>query len=57
MTSAPSSEGASTPEESYAETTPLGVKDVPDDKPVVPKKAGPARARPRASGRWATASR
>ena len=51
MTSAPSSEGASTPEESYAETTPLGVRDVPDDTPVVPKKA---RARKgKAEGQWA----
>jgi sulfite reductase (ferredoxin) len=49
MTSAPSSEGASTPEESYAETTPL--KDVGDDKPVTPKKA---RARKgKAEGQWA----
>ncbi|HEY2194050.1 MAG TPA: nitrite/sulfite reductase [Actinomycetospora sp.] len=47
----PSSEGASTPEESYAETTPLGVRDVPDDKPVAPKKA---RARKgKAEGQWA----
>jgi sulfite reductase (ferredoxin) len=45
----PSSEGASTPEESYAETTPL--KDVGDDKPVTPKKA---RARKgKAEGQWA----
>jgi sulfite reductase (ferredoxin) len=51
MTSAPSSEGASTPEESYAETTPLGVRDVPDDKPVVPKKAKPRKGK--AEAQWA----
>ncbi|NMO93154.1 nitrite/sulfite reductase [Actinomycetospora sp. TBRC 11914] len=50
MTSAPSSEGASTPEESYAETTPLGVRDVPDDKPVVPKK--PRARKGKAEGQW-----
>jgi sulfite reductase (ferredoxin) len=49
MISAPSSEGASTPEESYAETTPL--KDVADDAPVAPRKA---RARKgKAEGQWA----
>jgi sulfite reductase (ferredoxin) len=51
MTSAPSSEGASTPEESYAETTPLGVRDVPDDTPVVPRKAKPRKGK--AEGQWA----
>jgi sulfite reductase (ferredoxin) len=51
MTSAPSSEGASTPEESYAETTPLGVKDVPDDTPVAPRK--PRARKGKAEGQWA----
>ncbi len=51
MTSAPSSEGASTPEESYAETTPLGLRDVPDDTPVVPKK--PRARKGKAEGQWA----
>jgi sulfite reductase (ferredoxin) len=51
MTSAPSSEGASTPEESYAETTPLGVRDVPDDTPVAPRK--PRARKGKAEGQWA----
>jgi sulfite reductase (ferredoxin) len=51
MTSAPSSEGASTPEESYAETTPLGVRDVPDDTPVAPKK--PRARKGKAEAQWA----
>lgn len=49
MTSAPSSEGASTPEASYAETTPLAVKDAGDDTPV--KKTKPRKGK--AEGQWA----
>ena len=51
MTSAPSSEGASTPEESYAETTPLGLRGDVDETPVKP---APKRARKgKAEGQWA----
>ncbi|MFC5061063.1 nitrite/sulfite reductase [Actinomycetospora atypica] len=51
MTSAPSSEGASTPEESYAETTPLGLRGDIDETPVKP---APKRARKgKAEGQWA----
>ncbi len=51
MTSAPSSKGASTPEESYAETTRLGVRNVPADAPVAPKKAKPRKGKSEAQ--WA----
>src|SRR6201995_3974 len=49
MTSAPSSEGATTPEESYAETTPL--KDTTDDAPVRPAPRKPRKGK--AEGQWA----
>ncbi|GAA4833336.1 nitrite/sulfite reductase [Actinomycetospora corticicola] len=51
MTSAPSSEGATTPEQSYAETTSVGMRSDVEDKPVKPK---PQRARKgKAEGQWA----
>ncbi len=51
-TSAPSSEGASTPEESYAETTPLGLRG---DDPATPRRPRtvPGKGRARAEGQWA----
>lgn len=55
-TNAPTSEGASTPEESYGETTSLGVKDVVDDKPIVPAREAPRAKKVRkgkAEGQWA----
>lgn len=50
MTSAPSSEGATTPEQSYAETTSVGMRGDVEDKPVKP---APKRARKgKAEGQW-----
>ena len=52
VTHAPSSEGASTPEESVAETTPLGVRGGTEDTPVRPR---PRKGR--AEGQWALGHR